>query len=73
LAGWGDDPKLDELRQLIYEDGWQPVRAHIGSGVNATDTVIVQKGDETREFTSDHIAFHRFVEGLREDNPSLPS
>jgi hypothetical protein len=35
--------------------------------------VVVKKGDETRTVTSDHIAFHRFVEGLREDNPSLPS
>jgi hypothetical protein len=73
MAGWGDDPQLDELRTLIFDQGWQPVRATIGSGVAATDTVVVRNGDETREFTSDHIAFHRFVEGLREDNPNLPS
>ena len=73
MAGWGDDPKLDELRRLIYEDGWRAVRATIGSGINAVDTVVVKKGDDTQEFTSDHIAFHRFVEGLREDDPNLPS
>ena len=73
MAGWGDDPQLDELRRLIYEDGWVAMRATIGSGVAAHDTVVVKLGDETKEFTSDHIAFHRFVEGLREDNPALPS
>lgn len=73
MAGWGDDPELEELRQLIYEDGWEPVQATIGFGPQASDTVVVQKGSETRAITSDHIAFHRFVEGLREENPSLPS
>jgi hypothetical protein len=73
VAGWGDDPELEELRRLIYEDGWEPVSATIGSGTEAVDTVVVRKGDESRSFTSEHIAFHRFVEGLREDNPSLPS
>lgn len=72
MAGWGDDPELEELRRLIYEDGWEPVRATIGTGPQATDTVTVRKGDETKAITSDHIAFHRFVEGLREDNPNLP-
>jgi hypothetical protein len=73
MAGWGDDPELEELRRLMFEDGWEPVSATIGSGPQAVDTVVVRKGDETRSFTSEHIAFHRFVEGLREDNPSLPS
>ncbi len=73
MAGWGDDPLLDELRSLIYEQGWEPVRATIGSGTSAVDKVVVRKGDETREVSSDHIAFHRFVEGLREENPKLPS
>ena len=73
MAGWGDDPELTELRRLIYEDDWKPVKATIGFGPQAVDTVVVRKGDETRTVTSDHIAFHRFVEGLREDNPSLPS
>ena len=26
MAGWGDDPKLAELRNLIYEEGWIPVK-----------------------------------------------
>ena len=72
MAGWGDDPELEELRSLIYEDGWVPIRATIGTGPQATDTVVVRKGEETRSVSSDHIAFHRFVEGLREDNPTLP-
>jgi len=32
------------------------------------DTVVVEKEGEQRRVTSDHIAFHRFVEGLREDH-----
>ena len=31
------------------------------------DTVVVAKDGEERTFSSDHIAFHRFVEGLKED------
>ncbi len=64
MAGWGDDPKLEELRNLIFEEGWQPitlVELHEG------DTVTLEKEGERREITSDHIAFHRFVEGLKED------
>src|SRR5205085_8570795 len=72
MAGWGDDPELEELRRLIYEDGWEPIRATIGTGPQAADTVVVRKDQETKSITSDHIAFHRFVEGLREDNPNLP-
>ena len=66
MAGWGDDPILDDLRTHIYDDGWTPVglvetREH--------DTVTVEKDGERKEFRSDHIAFHRFVEGLKEDFP----
>lgn len=74
MAGWGDDPVLEELRRLINDEGWEPIRASIGSGIGADgaiDVVGIRKGDETRELRSDHIAFHRFVEGLREDNPNL--
>ena len=35
--------------------------------VGTTDTVIVEKDGEQRELTSDHVAFHRLVEGLQED------
>jgi hypothetical protein len=64
MAGWGDDPTLAELRTLVYEDGWEPI-----SVVDSTDgdTVVVEKDGEQRTFSSDHIAFHRFVEGLKED------
>jgi len=64
MAGWGDDPKLAELRQLIYEDEWAPVKV---VETREHDTVTVEKGGERREVRSDHIAFHRFVEGLKED------
>lgn len=64
MAGWGEDPTLAELRALVYEDGWTPT-----SIVDSTDgdTVVVSKDGDSRTFSSDHIAFHRFVEGLRED------
>ncbi|HXH58546.1 hypothetical protein [Iamia sp.] len=65
MAGWGDDPVLAELRGLLYEQGWRPVRV-----IEATDgdAVEVEGPDgDRRTFTSDHIAFHRFVEGLGED------
>jgi hypothetical protein len=64
MAGWGDDPVLDELRSLIYEQGWTPVRV---VETRESDTVTVEKDGERRELMSDHIAFHRFVEGLKED------
>ena len=31
------------------------------------DTVVIAKDGEEKTFSSDHIAFHRFVEGLKED------
>ena len=65
MAGWGDDPKLDELRRLIYEEGWQPVKV---VETRQADTVTVEKDGERRDITSDHIAFHRFVEGVREEH-----
>jgi hypothetical protein len=65
MAGWGDDPQLAELRKLIYEEGWQPVSVTEGRG--SVDTVVVEKDGEQRAFSSDHIAFHRFVEGVKED------
>jgi hypothetical protein len=65
MAGWGDDPKLAELRALIYEDDWTPVKV---VEAREQDTVTVEKNGERREVASDHIAFHRFVEGLKEDH-----
>jgi hypothetical protein len=64
VAGWGDDPQLAELRELIYEQAWTPVSV---TEARDADTVVVAKDGEERTFRSDHIAFHRFVEGLRED------
>ena len=65
MAGWGDDPLLAELRTLLYEEGWTPVRV---TESTSGDTVVVASPEgEERTFTSDHVAFHRFVEGLSED------
>ena len=66
MAGWGDDPTLVELRTLVYEEEWVPTTIDEST---SGDTVVVSKDGEDRTFTSDHIAFHRFVEGLREDFP----
>jgi hypothetical protein len=65
MAGWGDDPTLEELRTLIYEEGWTPVQV---KETREADTVTVEKDGEQKEVTSDHIAFHRFVEGLKEEH-----
>jgi len=64
MAGWGDDPTLEELRSLIGDQGWTPVQVEEG---RQADTVTVEKDGERRQLTSDHIAFHRFVEGLKEE------
>ncbi len=64
MAGWGDDPTLAELRTLVYDEGWEPTS--VEDSVDG-DAVVVTKDGESRTFRSDHIAFHRFVEGLRED------
>jgi hypothetical protein len=65
MAGWGDDPALEELRSLVYEQGWTPVSV---AEARDGDTVVVEHAGEQRTFTSDHIAFHRFVEALKEDH-----
>ena len=68
MAGWGDDPVMAELQQAIG-DGWQPVKvSEERSGGESFDVVTVEKDGETKEFRSDHLAFHRFVEGLMEDH-----
>jgi hypothetical protein len=68
MAGWGDDPVLAEL-QLAIADGWNPVRVteDRDSTGTAFDVVTVENDGEQREFRSDHLAFHRYVEGLMED------
>lgn len=69
MAGWGDDPELERLRTLL-DEGWTPTK--ITSDPDAaggpSDSVTVEKDGETQEVTSDHLAFHRYVEGLQEEH-----
>ncbi|MFN2526637.1 MAG: hypothetical protein ABR505_10335 [Actinomycetota bacterium] len=67
MAGWGDDPELERLRALI-DEGWQVVEISEDPSApgGPSDTVKLTKGGETTEVTSDHLAFHRYVEGLRD-------
>lgn len=68
MAGWGDDPELERLRTLL-DEGW--AATEIASDPSApggpSDSVTLTKDGETQTITSDHLAFHRFVEGLREE------
>ncbi len=68
MAGWGDDPELERLRDLI-DGGWEVVEITEDASApgGPADTVKLRKGDETAEVTSDHLAFHRYVEYLREE------
>jgi hypothetical protein len=68
MAGWGDDPVMAELQQAI-SDGWKPlaVAEDRDSAGTAFDVVTVEKDGEQKRFRSDHLAFHRYVEGLMED------
>ena len=68
MAGWGDDPELERLRNLV-ESGWEVVE--ITDDPNApggpSDTVKLTKDGQTEEVTSDHLQFHHYVEWLREE------
>ena len=67
MAGWGDDPILEELRTLI-EEGWEVVSIEedVDTDDGPADRVVVRSADgEPREFVSDHLAFHRYVTGLQ--------
>ncbi|MGH2788175.1 MAG: hypothetical protein ACRDJV_09725 [Actinomycetota bacterium] len=68
MAGWGDDPELERLRSLLA-DGWQvtEIREDADAPGGPTDTVVLTKNGDTAQCMSDHLAFHRYVEGLRED------
>ena len=68
MAGWGDDPVMAELQSAL-QGGWEPVRVRDERDATGTsfDVVTVSKDGQEREFRSDHLAFHRFVEGLMED------
>ncbi len=67
MAGWGDDPELERLRTPI-DDGWEVVEITEDPSApgGPSDTVKLIKEGETTECTSDHLAFHRYVEGLRD-------
>ncbi|TMK85610.1 MAG: hypothetical protein E6G44_06605 [Actinobacteria bacterium] len=69
MAGWGDDPVMAEL-QAALTDGWVPVavRDERDSTGTSFDVVTVEKDGQRQEFRSDHLAFHRYVEGLMEDH-----
>jgi hypothetical protein len=69
VAGWGDDPTLAELREHVL-DGWEPVRITEDRDTpgGPYDVVTVRKADEEKEFRSEHLAFHRYVEMLMEDH-----
>lgn len=71
MAGWGDDPELERLRALI-DDGWEVIEIvedpHASGG--PADTVRLEKDGQTEVVTSDHLAFHRYVEFLREEERS---
>lgn len=68
MAGWGDDPVLQDLIKAVA-DGWKPVRVFEDreSPGGPYDVVVVEKEGDVREFKSDHLHFHRYVEGLVED------
>ncbi|HMC36300.1 MAG TPA: hypothetical protein VKK30_00370 [Actinomycetota bacterium] len=68
MAGWGDDPVMAEL-QAALADGWVPVAVSDERDTTGTafDVVTVEKDGQQQRFRSDHLAFHRYVEGLMED------
>lgn len=68
MAGWGDDPELERLRSLL-EEGWEveEIREDASAPGGPSDTVVLAKDGERIDITSDHLAFHRYVEGLRDE------
>jgi hypothetical protein len=60
---------MAELIQAV-EDGWTPVKVRDERDATGTsfDVVTVVRDGEEREFRSDHLAFHRYVEGIMEDH-----
>jgi hypothetical protein len=53
----------------LIDEGWNVVEITEDPSAPAgpSDTVRLEKDGATSECTSDHLAFHRYVEGLRED------
>jgi hypothetical protein len=68
MAGWGDDPELERLRELV-DSGWEvtDISEDADAAGGPADTVTVSKDGESVSVTSDHLAFHRYVEYLREE------
>ena len=68
MAGWGDDPELEKLRELI-DQGWEVTdfKEDPSAVGGPSDTVVLKKDGETQEVTSDHLAFHHFVVYLRDE------
>lgn len=68
MAGWGDDPELERLRSLI-DEGWTvtEIAEDRDAPGGPSDSVTLSKDGETTTCTSDHLAFHRYVEGLRDE------
>ncbi|MGH2754790.1 MAG: hypothetical protein ACRDLB_10185 [Actinomycetota bacterium] len=71
MAGWGDDPELERLRTLL-DEGWEvtDITSDPSAPGGPTDTVKLTKDGESAEVSSDHLAFHRYVEGLEEERGS---
>ncbi len=65
MAGWGDDPELQRLRELIAA-GWEvaEVTEDPDAPGGPSDTVTLTKGGDTAVCSSYHLAFHRYVQGL---------
>jgi hypothetical protein len=55
---------MAELQRALAED-WTPaeVKEERDSTGTSFDVVTVEKAGERKEFRSDHLAFHRYVEG----------
>ena len=68
MAGWGDDPELEKLRELL-DQGWEATdfKEDPSAVGGPSDTVVLTKDGETQEVTSDHLAFHHFVVYLRDE------
>jgi hypothetical protein len=71
MAGWGDDPELERLRELV-DSGWEvtDISEDASAPGGPADIVTVTKDGDTVSVTSDHLAFHRYVEYLREEQSS---
>lgn len=59
---------LEKLRTLL-DEGWTvtEITEDPNAAGGPSDTVKLTKDGETEECTSDHLAFHRYVEGLKEE------